>query len=241
MPEIRVGCGPFPPQRKTYVNSFSIVELTETFFDAAQPSTLKRWRTQSPAGFEYVLGASLWLTRDPLDATDDEPPAAFAKKEFGFFQDTPANAAAWALVAEQAEALGAERVLFRTPSSFGPSKANRDAMLSFFARNVHPTNLTGIWEPRGIWSPDEVSEFAAELGVLTCEDPHVESELPEPPDCEAYYALTAPQGRREFSNDDFDDLMDWLNEHEHRVNVIFRGPDRFEHAKAFARLVRAGT
>jgi uncharacterized protein YecE (DUF72 family) len=241
MPEIRVGCGPFPPQRRTYVNSFSIVELTETFFEAAQASTFRRWRNQSPAGFEFVLGASLWLTRDPLDPTDETPPADFAKREFGFFADTAANAAVWEMIAAQAEALKSERVLFRTPSSFGPSQANRNAMLNFFAKNVHPTNLTGVWEPRGIWSADEISEFAAELGVLVCEDPHVEEEFPEPPDCEAYYALTAPQGRREFSPDDFEDLLDWLNTHEHRVNVFFRGPDRFDHARAFAKRVSAGT
>ena len=143
----------------------------------------------------------------------------------------------WADVDEQVKALGASRLVIKTPASFSPSESNRAAIAEFMTRFAG-TEVTPVWEPRGIWTQPEASAFAAEMGAAHAFDPFTETEFPTPPAGEAYYVLTGPFGRAEFSNDDLFDLVDFLGEHQNRVTCVFRGAARERNADALRKALK---
>lgn len=237
MEHVVLGCGPFPPSRAGYIEEFDCVELVETWFEPIRRKTLRAWkRDLGESTFEFIPVAWQWLTVDPLDIRGDLP-FDHPKADFGFLQDTEANAQAWAATLEQLEAADAQRFVLKTPASFSPSQKNRDAMAAFFERHVRPSGRIALWEPRGIWTVDEARELADELGAVLALDPYTDPEFPEPPEGEAYYIFTGPSGRRDFSADDMLDVAEWLADHEHRVTCLFRGQDRVWNARALRRAI----
>lgn len=234
MADVLIGCGPFPPKRQAFLDAFRVVELTESFSEPIRHNTLRKWDETRPAGFEYVLGASRWLTLDPL-SEKSAPPAAFDKRQFGLFAPSDANRAVWDEVRGQADALRADAVLFRSPPAFSPSQENLDNLRRFRESIIGEVPFDLVWEPRGIWQPAEVLALGEELGFTIVRDPHLESRLPDPVP-NAYYAITAPAGHLRFSEDDLFDLNEFFDEHEGKVRAVFRGPDREFNARSMLQL-----
>lgn len=234
MTDVLIGCGPFPPKRQRFFDTFRVVEITESIMEPIRHNTLQKWDEGRPEGFEFVLGAPRWLSLEPLDERS-KPPLGFPRSEFGLFRDTAANRALWAQFREQADALRADTVLVRTPPAFSPSAANLDALRRFRAEVIGDVPFELAWEARGVWQADETAELGAELGLTIVRDPHVEASFPAPV-ADAYYAVTAPIGHLRFSEDDLYDLNEFVDEHPGRVRVVFRGPDREHNARALHKL-----
>lgn len=234
MPDVLIGCGPFPPKRGAFLDTFRVVELSEAIHEPIRHATLRKWNESRPDGFEYVLGASRWLTLEPLDESA-KPPQEFPRRDFGLFRPTEANRAEWAVVREQADALAANAVLFRTPPAFSPSATNLDALRTFRAEVIGDVPFELIWEPRGIWQPEELAELGEELGMTIVRDPHGATSFPIPTE-DAYYAVTAPIGHLRFSEDDLYDLSEFIDSHPTKVRMVFRGPDRERNARSLHKL-----
>ncbi len=236
MPNVLIGCGPFPPKRKEALKQFSIIELAEAIMEPIRHTTLRAWNAERPEGFKYVLGAWRWLTLEPLDEKS-APPLDFPKRDFGLFRDTPANRAVWAEIRGQADALNADGVLFRSPAAFTPSKTNIDSLRHFRKEIIGDVPFELLWEARGMWVEDEIQALADELGFTLVRDPHADTQFPMPSES-GYYAITAPSGHLRFSEDDLFDLSDFLDAHPADVRAVFRGPDRQHNAHALLKLRR---
>jgi uncharacterized protein YecE (DUF72 family) len=232
-PNIRMGCGPFPKDRKRYFGQFSVVELTEMYHEQPKMNTLRGWRNNHGDPFEFIPVATQWFTADALDLRTP-PPEGVDRRDVGLLRDTPGNAALWAGIAGQMAALEAKHLLVKTPATFFPTDANRAAL----ARTVALCESVGarmIWEPRGVWTTTETIELGEELGFSVAVDPFGDDDFPELMQADAYYVLTGPRGRRDFTQDDFIDLVDFLREHEGLVTLIARGAERDRNAEAIAR------
>ena len=97
-----------------------------------------------------VVGAnrSLGATRDP----------------HGHLREGDAGEQAWIVTKNCAEALGASRVVLRTPPSFSPGSLSRRRFTNFVAK-LGPEDPKLVWEPEGLWSAASASAFASPLGV----------------------------------------------------------------------------
>ncbi|NVB38179.1 hypothetical protein G6O69_10075 [Pseudenhygromyxa sp. WMMC2535] len=83
---------------------------------------------------------------------------------FGHFRATPEVEQAWNVTKICAEAVGAQRVVVRTPPSFSPGSLSRRRLTRFIeTRSEGDPKL--VWEPQGLWEPTAAAIFAAPLGV----------------------------------------------------------------------------
>jgi len=197
-------------------------------------NTLRRLAGSAPADFQWFIGAWRWITLEPLDEKRT-PPLEFPKRDFGRFQPTEANRAAWREVEAQAKAAGARGILFKSPAAFTPSAAHIENLRAFRRDVIGDVPYELVWEPRGIWAREELDALAAELGLTIAVDPHTDVAMPEPVSGNAYYVITAPAGRLRFSEDDLVDLHEFAMAHDGLVRLVFRGPEREAHARAYAR------
>src|SRR5688572_29750283 len=125
-----------------YAKAFDFLEVR---CDPAVPSLkhLRRLKQEAPDGFQFSLVAGRSLAE--LSAPEPDPKIVAATRE-------------------AATALGARWLLLRTPASATPSSRTRSRLKKLVA------DLSGAaqgvaWEPRGIWSDDELTTAAEELGV----------------------------------------------------------------------------
>lgn len=235
MTTLRVGCGPFPPARRPYMKRFSCVELSETFHNPIGLDALRGWKSNRPAGFDYIPVVWHWLVEDPLDVADPLP-EGLVREDLGLLQITPTNRRFWKKTAAQCKAIGARHVLLRTYPSFTPSDAHRDNLRRFVREWVEPEGLRLIWEPRGLWTREEHRALCEELSIVPAIDPWGEDEMPEVWGPDAYFFLSYPRSRRFFSADDFREFLELVVQHTGEVFAVFRGNDRERFARRFREL-----
>lgn len=240
MPEIRIGCSPVPPHRRSYFDRFSFGEISQTWMDPVRPQRLRAMRKLMKPDFELVVTAWRWLTQDPLDERGAAP-LGLNKAHTGMLQVTDENRKIWGLAAQQLRASRAHSVLLKTPNTFGPSKTNRTALTQFVKEIIQPGDLQVIWEPRGIWDYEDALEQAQESGVLLASDPFTDGAFPEQLANKAYYVLTGPHGQARFREDDLLRLIDFVDEHDEAVTLVVRGDDRERVASRILRLLETDT
>jgi len=130
-----------------YAKSFKLLEVRS---DPALPTGkhLQRLRREATEGFCFSLVVSKVLA----DLPSGDPDAALV-----------------AATRRAAETLRARWLLIRTPASAAPSARTR-AKLRRLTEQLQGS-ATGIaWEPRGMWTDEEVIELANELGVTLVRD-----------------------------------------------------------------------
>jgi uncharacterized protein YecE (DUF72 family) len=155
MPRVHVGQASLKGHLERYAKTFDLLEVRS---DPALPSLkhLKRLSQQAPEGFSF----SLVLPR-----------------KLSELSETP-DAAKLAEVRTAATALGARFVLVRTPATFAPSARSR-ARFAALVKGLEGAG-TIAWEPRGIWTDEEIASVAAELGVLAVRDLAEQDPIPGP-------------------------------------------------------------
>ena len=201
----------------------AVVELAETFHQRLRPATLARWRADLPDTLRLVLRAA-------SDVTHPRQRSATT----GHFRETDEVEAAWVATVDAARAAQAKAVVFRTPASFSPTKAHREALQRFSARAA--ADLPGVslvWEPVGLWEDEEASELAAEAGLVLAVDPQ---RTPPPPGEVAYCRLAGPLGVRG-RYDDLD-LLEVLRDVADRpcAYLVFDHPAALRDARRLAAL-----
>lgn len=156
MPRVHVGQAALKGHLERYAKTFDLLEIKS---DPALPSVkhLKRLQQQAPEGFLFSL---------------------VLPKKLAELSETP-SAASLAEVRTAANALGARFVLVRTPATFAPSARSR-ARFTALVEGLRGEGARVAWEPRGIWTDEEIAAWAAELDVLAVRDLAEQDPAPGP-------------------------------------------------------------
>jgi len=130
-----------------YAKRFNLLEVRA---DPALPSLkyLARLKREAPATFHF----SLVLSKVLADLPSGDP-----------------DAGAVAATRKAAEVLGARFILIRTPASAGPSARTR-AKLARLTEQLAGAAAGIAWEPRGMWTDEELVEVAGTLDVTLVRD-----------------------------------------------------------------------
>jgi len=169
----KVGCCGFGVARPKYFETFSLIEIQQTFYQPPKSDTVKRWRDEAPADFEFTLKAWQLITHEVSSPTYRRLKMRLSEKQrsqVGSFRWTEPVRRAWETTLEVARSLHADKLVLQCPASFAPTSENKDRMREFFS-HVRLSNITCIWEPRGKWQNDEIAALCRELNLIHCVDP----------------------------------------------------------------------
>jgi uncharacterized protein YecE (DUF72 family) len=199
----RVGCAGFSMRLSKYFERFDVVEVQESFYDPPTERTLGKWRRAAPEGFAFTMRAWQLITH-PASYSGYQrirrPWDKEARDRFGLFQSTEQTKWAWGIVRRAAEILDAKAIVFHTPSSFTPTRENRENFARFFGSLERgPYHLA--WEPDGMWEDEEIEALCREFGLIAVIDPLV----CRPCSGEAFYfrIREKTRGRGAHGEDDF--------------------------------------
>jgi len=146
-PHLHFGLPRLKGRLPEYAKSFDLLEV-QCEPAPPTPKHLGRMKREVPEGFQFVVVAG----RSIAELASSAPDAALV--------EATRNAA---------QALEARFVLLRTPASAGPSARTR-ARLARLCESFAGAGRGIAWEPRGMWTDEEVVEVAAELGVTLVRD-----------------------------------------------------------------------
>src|SRR3954462_4937965 len=159
-----------------YVREFPMVEIQQTFYEPPRDATMRRWRAEAPAEFEFTVKAWQLVTHEATSPTyrrlrrpltDDE------RREAGSFRLTPIVLDGWRRTLERVRLLGATAVLLQCPASFRPPdehalrraagfrpKAGHVLRVRGFVQSIaRPDGVRLLWWPGGGWPPGLVREL----------------------------------------------------------------------------------
>lgn len=233
---VKIGCCGFRAARSAYYPLLPAVEVQNTFYQPPQVATLKKWRGEAPAAFEFTLKAWQLITHQATsptykrlkrELTDNE------KNEAGSFRLSGIVREAWEMTRACAEALEARMVLFQCPASFRPTGSNIENMLKFF-KEVERAELVFGWEPRGDWPRELVKDLCADLNLWHVVDPFSEMTV-TPQKC--YFRLHGRKGwRYSYEDPELEELYSMLPQRAESY-VFFNNIDMQKDALRFKEIV----
>lgn len=180
---IKVGLCGFTIALARYAQSFPVVEVQHTFYEPPADRVMRGWKQAMPSDFEFTLKAWQLITHESKSPTYRRLKRALTAEEragCGAFRDSEIVHAALSRTLECAKLLGARKLLFQSPASFGPTAENIQRLRYFFthiAKARRATDLLYYWEPRGpAWTSRAplAAELCAELGLGCVVDPFVD-------------------------------------------------------------------
>lgn len=199
--DVRVGLCGWTVSQAAYVRRFPVVEVQHTFYEPPADAVLTRWRTQVPSGFEFTMKAWQLVTHESNSPTYrrlKQPLPDNARGQVGAFRTTDPVLAGWQRTLDCARILEATAVLLQCPRSFRPTVVNVERLRSFMSQVERPDGRL-LWEPRGDWPTQLLTELCAELNVVHVVDPmHAETVTPE----QTYYRLHGTTGSRHVHTDE---------------------------------------
>jgi len=234
---IKVGCCGFPVSRKIYYQTFTCVEIQQTFYHPPKEETLKGWRKEAPEGFEFTLKAWQLITHDPKSPTYKRlkfeiPPET--KERYGGFKPTREVLEAWQITRKAAKLLEARLIIFQTPPSFRPEEESVKNLKTFFS-TIERENFLFGWEPRG-WPGELVRSLCEELDLIHVVDPFKEDTVGKI----VYWRLHGKDGYRyRYSDDELEELLRKIKPSS-VYYVMFNNTNMFEDAQRFFRIVKNG-
>ncbi len=215
MNALHVACVGYTGPRRRYWQAVDTLELTDRDL-VAKPATLRRWRSEAPAHARFVVRVD---------------PALVAAGFVG-----PDAAAAWDRTRAVADLLEADTLLLRTPPSFRPTAANREALRAFFT--AHRGDLTVAWWADGLWEsqPEDRDAVCAAAGLLAVADPLADDEEDLPGGAQVYWRVRGRVGMGgRLSDDDLDRLCGLAAERA-GGQLVFDAPTMMNDARRFATL-----
>jgi uncharacterized protein YecE (DUF72 family) len=239
---LKVGMCGFTIGAEAYVRHFPVVEVQQTFYDPPPLPTLLRWRAQAPAGFEFTLKAWQVITHSGTSSTYRRLRRPFSpaeRAEAGGFRVNGTTLAAWQTTLAAASALRATAVLFQCPASFRATTDNIAALRYFLTTIEKPVGVRLLWEPRGPWPDDVVSELCRELELIHAVDPFIRPSLtPEL----IYWRLHGNRSHyASYTDDELRRLITWLPADDRSdAYVMFNNVPRTRDVKRFGELLREG-
>ncbi|CAN5853771.1 hypothetical protein BH11MYX2_BH11MYX2_01480 [soil metagenome] len=236
--DTRIGTADIPDRidRDHYFKHLTYIELSALFAGPLKPSSLEKWGQLAPKG-------SLGLVA-PWVLTHRKAPKAEklwqSDASVGDFRSSSPGKVALAALADAVKKTNAAHVIFRSPTLFAASQANRDALAKFFGEfaTEEAVGAPRVWVPDGLWDPRTAVKMANELGILCAIDPLVR-DPGQPP--EIYYDLEVPAlylrvtglGRTgALRPERLEDLVMLLEHYEDTpATVVFESPARWHDAR----------
>jgi uncharacterized protein YecE (DUF72 family) len=235
---IKTGCCGFRTSQAEYTAHFPVVEVQQTFYQPPKTETLRRWRAEAPADFEFTLKAWMLITHEARSPVYRRLKRELSEREregAGGFRASKIVREAWALTLDCIEALDARRVLFQCPASFTPIAPNIRRLRRFFAEIERPRGLQLLWEPRGEWPREVVSKLCRELDLTHVVDPFTARTV-TPESC--YFRLHGRKGfRYVYETDELEELYEMLPAGQTSY-VLFNNVRMLEDAARFQELVQ---
>lgn len=236
LPRVKVGCCGFPGSKKDYFNRFKLVEVQQSFYKMPKLETAQRWRSESPADFEFTLKAWQLITHSPTSPTYRKagikvPPGT--EEHYGFFRPSDEVYQAWEETRRFAQALEAKVIVFQCPPSFKQTPENIDNMRRFFP-SVKNSGFLLAWEPRGEWDEPTVKALCSELGLIHCVDPMEKRSLHG--EIQYFRLHGGPGYRHQYSKEELKHLKGKVMDRE--SYVLFNNLNMYHDALAFDRLVK---
>jgi uncharacterized protein YecE (DUF72 family) len=234
---VKVGCCGFPVARRVYYQTFTCVEVQQTFYHPPKEETLRSWRKEAPEGFEFTLKAWQLITHDPKSPTYKRlkfeiPPEA--KGRYGGFKTTPEVLEAWRITRKAAQALESRIIIFQTPPSFRPEEEAIKNLKTFFS-TIERGNFLFGWEPRG-WPHELVKSLCEELELIHVVDPFKEEAF----GAIVYWRLHGKDGYRyRYCDEELKGLFDKIKPSS-IYYVMFNNTNMFEDAQRFLRIMGDG-
>lgn len=204
----KIGTCGFRTNKIEYAESFSCVEIQQTFYQPPQIKTLEKWRAEMPPDFEFAVKAWQLIThaaksptykRLKINLTETE------SEEAGYFKPTAIVRTAWEMTLACAAALKAKTILFQCPASFKPYEENIENLENFFS-NIKRNKLNFAWEPRGAgWTNEIVKKICERHNLWHAVDPF-DKQTVTPEKC--YYRLHGRTGwRYKYETDELEELV----------------------------------
>lgn len=241
---IRIGTVDIPERvdRSRYFRELSYLELSALFAGPLKPAALAKWGANAPEGGIGLVAPWVLTHRQGPKASRSWDHDATV----GDFRDSPLARAALAQFRTGVQSLRAAFAIFKSPSLFAPSAANRDRLRQFFGEiaTVEAVGATRVWVPDGLWETRSAIAFASELGIVCAFDPLVRAP-DEPP--EIYYDLDITELYLRITNlgrtgplrtEKQEDLVGFLMEYPGvPATIAFESPARWADARNFKRLL----
>lgn len=144
MTTVHVGLPSHQGSLARYAQHFDLLEVRPIDTSMPHPPKLRQWRKEVPPAFVFsvVLPTILGELRAP----------------------TPESERALKTTLAVAEALQARCLVLPTPPSVTPTALHKKRLAALLEQ-LPKDAVTLAWEPRGIWSPEEMGVWARELGV----------------------------------------------------------------------------
>ena len=237
MRQIKVGLCGFTVGMAQYPRHFPVVEIQQTFYQPPEDETLRRWRADAPPDFEFTLKAWQLITHASTSSTYRRlrrPLTGRERSGVGAFRATSIVDQGWRRTVECAHILSATAILFQSPASFRPTDEHIGNLQTFFSRIDRPRGIRLMWEPRGPWPEQQVTQLCAELALVHVVDPFVTDAQTHSP---TYFRMHGVTGSRHTYSDD---ELRWLMTRipaEGDTYVMFNNLPRVGDAKRFISLV----
>ncbi len=237
MSKIKMGLCGFTIAQREYYETFSLLEVQQTFYDPPALSQLRRWRFAAPEEFEFTIKAWQVITHAGSSSTYRRMRRAMTaaqRAECGGFRLTPTVVEGWAETVRCANALHASAILFQCPASFRSTEENLQQMRDFFEAIDRPADVRLLWEPRGKWDHEVVRSICENLDLVHALDPFVmKSATPD----FLYYRLHGTTGSRHvYSDQELKTLLKMLPEAAMERYVLFNNIPRTVDALRFRKL-----
>ena len=200
-PGIRVGLCGWTVAQSRYVRDFSLVEVQQTFYEPPSDQLLAKWRSTSPASFEFTMKAWQVVTHEASSPTYrrlKQPLTPESRSELGGFRLSDTVLRGWDRTLQCARVLGASAVLLQCPKSFTPTAEHVARMRTFLAHVQRP-DAQLLWEPRGKWPEALIAELCTDLQLVHAVDPMQHDTMT--PD-QTYFRLHGTSGSRHVHTDD---------------------------------------
>ncbi len=240
----RVGTVDLPDrmERERYFAQLNYLELSALFPGPLKPGLLAKWALAPKGSIGLVAPWVLTHRKGPTTPKSWEHDATV-----GDFRDSGPGRVALAQLRIAVDQLGARCVVFKSPSLFAPSAANRDRLRHFFGEvaTAEAIGTTRVWVPDGLWEPRAAIAFANELGITCTIDPLViDPNEPQSLDnltATSLYLRVEGLGRTgPLRSERLDELLDFLQVYDDvDITVAFASPARWQDARNFKKLLEA--
>jgi uncharacterized protein YecE (DUF72 family) len=207
---ITVGCAGFAVPATKYFKEYLFVEVQETHLAVPGPGTVRRWRREAPAGFEFAL-------LGPRDVGQEG------------FRAGKVVETALKVLADVAVELESKTAVFVAPPDFAASRANRSALKDFL-QTVRGQFERVVFECP--WAADEADELAEDTDTLAARDPLAQGLSKR---ASAYYRLPGPAGHKSrYEDPAIERLADIASTAPTQsATYVFTNVDMFADAKRF--------
>lgn len=167
---VKVGCCGFPKGMRRYFETFSVVEIQQTFYKPPKIETLNMWRELAGDKFEFTIKAFQAITHPPTSPTWRKAGIKVDPnklEKYGYLKPTEENFEAWEATLKAAKALKAKIIVVQTPPTFGFNRENVKRIYDFF-NSIDRRGFHIVWEPRGSWLevPEETSKIMEDLNLI---------------------------------------------------------------------------